>query len=95
MPHKDEHFEFAGKTFLAKGTSGLPTTPVQYATGRPRPVRRGLNVGGRDMQEAGTSGAHPSPVQVAKGRPVRPDSGIAISSAIGTHRPVGQPTRIA
>jgi len=99
MAYADEHFEFAGKTLQAKGTSGRPTVPVQYAAGRP--VGGGLTVGGRAMQEAGTSGSHLSPIRAAIGRPVRPGSGAAISSDIGTSKTtgtgqrVGEPTRIS
>jgi hypothetical protein len=57
MAQNDEHFKFAGKTFLAQGTSGSPTVPVQQASGQP--VRGDLTAGGRSMQRAGTSGAHP------------------------------------
>jgi hypothetical protein len=56
MTQKDESFEFAGKTFLSKGTSGSPKAPVQRASGRP--VRGDLTVGGKSMQRAGTSGAN-------------------------------------
>jgi hypothetical protein len=91
VAHTDEHFEFGGKTFLAKGTSGPPTLPVQHAPGRP--VRHDLTVGGRAMQTAGTSGPHPAPVQIAPGRPTRSDSVRSISSPAGAHAPVGRPVR--
>src|SRR5262249_60841483 len=76
--HTKEQFEFAGKKFLAKGTSGSP-----------------LTVGGRPMQTEGTSGPHPSAVQIAPGRPIRHGSVTGISSASGTHAPIGRPTRIS
>jgi hypothetical protein len=93
MAQTSEYFEFAGKTFLAEGTSGSPKVPVQQATGRP--VRGDLTVGGRAMLTTGTSGPHPSPAQIAPGRPMRAGSVSGFSSAGGTHVAVGTPTRIS
>ena len=93
MAKEDEHFEFAGKTFLAKGTSGSPKVPVQQASGRP--VRGDLTVGGRSMQRAGTSGPHP--LTGGTHRLVGGPTGTSgpHPSTGGTHRLVGGPTRIS
>jgi hypothetical protein len=89
MPETGQYFEFAGKQFLAKGTSGSPKAPVQQATGQP--VRYDLTVGGRAMLRTGTSGQHPLQAQIAVGRPIRAGSVSGFSAAGGTR--VGGPTR--
>jgi hypothetical protein len=98
MAQKDEHFEFAGKTLLAKGTSGSPKVPLQQASGRPVPAD--LVVGGRSMQKVGTSGQHP--LTGGTHRPVGgPSSGDSLTTSSrqpatgGGHRLVGGPTRIS
>jgi hypothetical protein len=100
MAQKEEHFQFAGKTFLTQGTSGSPKGPVQQASGQP--VRGDLTVGGRSMQRAGTSGAHPATGgthRLAGGPTVGGRStqraGTSGAPTGGTHRLVGGPIRIS
>ena len=60
MAHEEERFEYAGKTFPTKGTSGPAQEQLREASER-GPVRGDLTVGGRSMQRAGTSGPHSAP----------------------------------
>jgi hypothetical protein len=94
-PHDEtiEFFEFGGRKFPLKGTSGPPTVPSRTAEGMP--IRHDVLTTGRTIP-ARTSGVTQVESRTAEGRPVQHTApqGVA-TGATGSGQRIGGPVRRA